>query len=466
LSTFIDQSEVNDFVSKHFASAGGEWMRSERLLAAADVDPSRIPALVAKLADPQATVRAEGAQGLGSLGPAARIARPELMKALKDSDGLVQRLALEALKHIGPPAKSDVAMLSGAMEEAGPQVQLYVLGALAVLGPEAREALPAVLQRVENPDTAVREQAIRTAGKVAAGDRDRLLPVLEKALKDGHKPVRVAAAEVLTRDVKLSGPDVPRLQELLKHEDGEVRLHGVRGLARIGPAAKEAGKPLAALLREKDPPLRRASLEALMAVGMEPRSAVPELQKLLADTDPEMRRLAIVAVGKLGASGKEAAPALVKLLDDKELRSPALDALAAVGPGAARDAAGPVARLIAEKDLRSRALATLAALKPAGNDAQPAIPKLIEMFEQERSVELRDTAAGILGQMGRTAVPALVRALSHTNPLVRVGAAASLGKAGPQARTAIAALQKAAQTDSITEVRDEATNALARILQK
>jgi HEAT repeat protein len=58
------------------------------------------PVFLEALGDPLATVRMNGARGLGDIGPPATAALPELTRLLSDESDRVQRAARQAIKMI------------------------------------------------------------------------------------------------------------------------------------------------------------------------------------------------------------------------------------------------------------------------------------------------------------------------------------------------------------------------------
>ena len=63
--------------------------------------------LVTRLNEDTDAVRAAVAEALGQIGPAARTARPALVRALNDPDAQVVALAAKALKSLPAPAAED-----------------------------------------------------------------------------------------------------------------------------------------------------------------------------------------------------------------------------------------------------------------------------------------------------------------------------------------------------------------------
>lgn len=470
ISFFIERSEAEDFINKTFTGAdplrGKQWVRAQRASLADSGGGAAVnlPALRKKLLSPDPQVRAEGAQGLQLLGPGARPALPELVTALGDKDAFVRRLAASALRQIGTPLPDDLPDLLPALESSVPEAKIYVLEALVTLGGHAKAA-PLVLQATEESDAKVRQQAMRALGKMvtAAGEREARA-AMEKGLQDSDKGVRSAAAEALTTSIPQVANDVPKLQELLKHKEVEVRVQAAKALGRLGDKAKPASPALVAALREDDRELRRSVFYALKAVGADPKELLPELRRGLKDSDTEVRRAALEAAGKAGADAKELVPAIAEALADADVRKAALSALAQIGPDGAKDAAGKVASLPeTDKTTRKEAVAALAAMKVSGPTAQLVAPKLIAVFEDEKDKDVRDKVADTLGRLGKPALLPLTQALRNPSAAVRGGSATALGAMGGEAKGAITELANAIARETNPTAREEEVAALRSI---
>ena len=81
----------------------------------------------------------------------------------------------------------------------------------------------------------------------------------------------------------------------------------------------------------------------------------------------------------------------------------------------------------------------------------------------DEDYDVRQSAAGALGQIGPAAVPALIQALKRDeDSWVRMLAATALGAIGPDAKAAVPALIQAL-TDEHDDVRGQAAEALEKI---
>lgn len=163
-----------------------------------------------------------------------------------------------------------------------------------------------------------------------------------------------------------------------------------------------------------------------------------EWSRRLGAPDLGQRREAAYQLGRIGPGAKEALPALVKAVDDPD------------------------------KQVWSLALTAIANLGPA---ALPALPDLLRALDghsgraasdRERLPQLQIRVGYALSRLGAGARPALIEALHSPDAGVRQGAACGLGGMGPDAAEAVPALM-VALTDSNPEVVREARDALGAI---
>ena len=125
---------------------------------------------------------------------------------------------------------------------------------------------------------------------------------------------------------------------------------GVRGMAaaelmEMGPAAKEAVKPLAAALTDENLNVRYWAAQALGAIGPDARDAVPALIGALRTSFPDRglqgppryyadaRAVCATALGLIGKHARMARPALEEAQKDRDpsVRTAASEALALIG---------------------------------------------------------------------------------------------------------------------------------------
>lgn len=198
-----------------------------------------------------AEARQNAARVLGSMGPHAKGAVPDLSAALQDPETAVRYNAALALYKIGPDARSAVGALRTALKDADPLVRMDVCLALCSIGPDARDAVPALMEAVQDENNnrrvitftcTIRQQAVIALGKIGPDARD--------------------AVSLLT--------------EVLDEPDIGMRCAAIRALGSIGPDAKAAVPKLLNVHADQITPqedLRTDLQEAIKKIDPE---AVPE----------------------------------------------------------------------------------------------------------------------------------------------------------------------------------------------
>ena len=376
-----------------------------------DLEPGTlVPLLAGALQDEATTVRSLAAQGLGNVGPAARVnGFRSLLGLLKDTDEEVVRAATQALARIGEPAAQDVPFLADVLERGSLllSARVYAAGGL------------------------------RRAGK---GERKRVLRPLMAALRDDRAALRRVAAAAL-RD--LGPPDVsevPLLALALEsaRQPLELRLYAAWAVGERGRAAVDSGPALVAALRDRDRSLRRAAAAALARVRPRNKATVAALAQALDEDDPELRLQVTVALGQLHTV-VGAFDGLLRALQDEDA-----EVIGAAAAGLDRlgrppkEAVVALAAALAARPVHVRIYAAHA-LARMGADAEEAVPALARAIEDENpAVAVRALLAlKAVGPGAAVAVPALVAALEGDSPALRVHAAAALVAANKQLRKAV-----------------------------
>ena len=233
-----------------------------------------------------------------------------------------------------------------------------------------------------------------------------------------------------------------------RSQDRQERLDRAIGLLRYGESVIPV---LAEAMADPDPKNRAAILREILkrnriyaptvesATQWPPKPALPAtdvfvraLRERLSDTEPAVVELACKLFVRLPESARaKAIPRIAKLLmhQDNETRLTAVDTLRKFG---AQD------RATVQAYVRSLSI-------------------------QNR--DLRNRVGRALLDIGGSAIPVLISALSEENPQAKVGAADALGRFGPMASSAIAPLT-ALTEDEREEVQGAVKKALARIRGK
>ncbi len=247
-----------------------EAVRVKAAEALADMGPSArgvVDDLVKALGDPSGDVRYWSARALGIIGPVVsyggddpygyvEITVAALTRALKDKSKKVRLEAAWALGRLGPFAKPAVPALLDAMREddakdekivtSGGSIRWRAMRALADIGPEAKEAIPALLKVVQNGEGRyVHGCAVIALGKIAPEDPKVLAALLAAAkVKDLRGPAVYALGNVGRRHADKVIPTLIQALDVSDIEDkviaDSMQRTAIRGLIRLGPAAKVA----------------------------------------------------------------------------------------------------------------------------------------------------------------------------------------------------------------------------------
>ena len=181
--------------------------------------------------------------GLIALGAARwRDARPQSdspqltaqIRRLQSSDLIARADAAEALGKVGPAAAPRIAAV---LQNGDPQVRAVAEDALGNMGPDAAAAAPALAEMLRDEDGTVRNnaaQALKNIGPAAG----IVAPRIVELLADDDKGVRYAAALALywTNPPEAAAP---ALVEALRDKERLVRLYSAKALAEIAPPAAQ-----------------------------------------------------------------------------------------------------------------------------------------------------------------------------------------------------------------------------------
>ncbi len=247
--------------------------------------------------------------------------RKTYMRALT---GLLSRRRLKGAA-LSLADASSVAVLKKGLGSGDP---FEVLASLNMLEDIEHKDLPKFLTALlGHPDPDVRRDVL---GRIEGRNLTAALPAVTLALERERQP-RVRAAALRTY-ARLGGPDaVESVLPYLEHPDADIRGAAAAGLLRGGGenGAQRAETWLLQWSRSANPADRRLAARAMGDVGRP--ELVRALVALLGDADLDVRREAVAAAGRIRQASLW--PSVVRCLDQPELRSAAIDALAAGAEG-------------------------------------------------------------------------------------------------------------------------------------
>jgi HEAT repeat protein len=186
--------------------------------------------------------RAAAAGALGFIGPAAKVAVPDLLELLKFTD---------------PKDSNTTYTIRGA-----------VVVTLGEIGPDAKAAVPALIEAFRDKNPAAdpvrrlffRRDVARALGKIGPSAATAI-PALIDVLKDTREN---SLGDDSASALAAIGPRaIPALVDLLQHSSTSARRCAIHALNLMGPAAKPAEPAMKDALHDKDPAVAREAAEAL-----------------------------------------------------------------------------------------------------------------------------------------------------------------------------------------------------------
>jgi HEAT repeat protein/beta-lactamase regulating signal transducer with metallopeptidase domain len=213
-------------------------------------DARALAPLSALLTDPETDVRKQALDALTEYETGVPAAN--IVRLLADPDADLRHSAAHALGHFGD--RSAGAALAGLVRDPSADVRQAAIESLADLHDVSHTS--AIVAALGDANADVRRQALEALDNLKAPVPDATLLVL---LRDGDADVRAKAAEFAGQRSSVAA--IPSLRRLMDDENRDVRETAVEALANIGDEAAVAA--LRAGLASKDAKVRRASAEAL-----------------------------------------------------------------------------------------------------------------------------------------------------------------------------------------------------------
>lgn len=378
---------------------------------------------------------------------------PALSAALGDSsDDVKQTRSATVLGSLGPVAVGAIPELARALSCDRKSVRLAAILAIAKLGDGAAVALPHLARCLKDPNPELRQEAARAISgmKASAGASTSGLIAL---LSDSVEEVRTAASQALLAIGAVTAPELTAELEARDRRRLEAFLSIHKRRANWNPAE---------LLSEWHV-LPEALVDGINWERTEAHDTYWRIEHSL--------QTLVSLLGSFGTLAAASTPALIRALSDSapSLREAAALALAQIGP-AARDSVPALVLALSDtaSTVQKAALAAAEAIAPNWRTLDIIAPSLEELIARLRLEDRASTAASeALLWVGEHAVPHLALALVHSSqPQQRMRAANTLGKLGLAALGAVGSLNEAATRDLDDNVRRAASKAAADILAR
>ena len=242
----------------------------------------------------------------------------------------------------------DVASGIEALKADDPDVRMKAANALGFMQEGAAEAVPALMDALEDDYEPVRRNAIYALGAIGGPAIEPLINALdsEKEAFEMEPILHICDAAHGLATIRTSEA-VSALIIALEDERENVRASAAYALGEIGPAAAEAVDGLVELLTDESEDVRRHATSALGMIKVPVSTTVPALAQVLADReDTDLAFFAAQALTRIGRDATEAVPALREALmsESAYVRGFSSEALSRIGTVDALQALVPFLR--------------------------------------------------------------------------------------------------------------------------
>ncbi|MBS0202869.1 MAG: HEAT repeat domain-containing protein [Planctomycetes bacterium] len=412
----IREPEVNDPVVEAFDN-----LRSVEAIAGSG--PAGVPELIAALASPNFRFRRNVLIALRPMGPEAVEALPAIRERLVDADGQVRWLALEAYWHIRSDPEDVAAIAAPMLGDPEADVRESACKILESIGPQS---IRPILDALRSDARDLRIPALTVLRRIGW---DAPSPQIDEVLREqsNDPEVRLEAMRTLAM---WSQPTSGEIRELLQHADAADRLRNdpraepgpretaLRAINRLGPAAAENVDDLLQILAECRQNRRQwaLALAALREMKPDPRVASPTLLQLAKEGTDDCWIDVGWTLLAIGGDAEQvigiAVPHLLTGNTDQSFHAGRL--CASASPEEARRQVSQLLPLLTPENLvhQRQALDAVWGLAPAGQEAIPALTKLLEC-SQPHLASVAAKALRDIGPQAASAVPTLLAQLGR-----------------------------------------------------
>ena len=241
----------------------------------------------------------------------------------------------------------DIESAVTALKTDDPNTRMKAANALGFMREDAVEAVPALVDALEDSYEPVRRNAIYALGAIGELAVDPLIDALDAEKEAFEMEPILHICDAAHGLAAVGAPAVSLLISALQDERENVRASAAYALGEMGPIAAEAVDALIALLMDESEEVRRHATSALGMIKVPPSKTVPALVKVLRNPeDTDLAFFAAQALTRIGPDATEAVPALRDALmsESAYVRGFSSEALSRIGTAEALQALVPFLR--------------------------------------------------------------------------------------------------------------------------
>ena len=241
----------------------------------------------------------------------------------------------------------DIEAAVTALKTDDPNTRMKAANALGFMREDAVEAVPALVDALEDSYEPVRRNAIYALGAIGELAVDPLIDALDAEKEAFEMEPILHICDAAHGLAAVGAPAVSLLISALQDERENVRASAAYALGEMGPVAAEAVDALIALLMDESEEVRRHATSALGMIKVPPSKIVPALVKVLRNPeDTDLAFFAAQALTRIGPDATEAVPALRDALmsESAYVRGFSSEALSRIGTAEALQALVPFLR--------------------------------------------------------------------------------------------------------------------------
>ena len=293
-----------------------------------------------------------------------------------------------------PDTKMDVASAIEVLETGDTAARMAAANTLGFMREAAAEAVPALVNALEDSYEPVRRNAIYALGAIGASAVEPLGNALDAEKEAFEMEPILHICDAAHGLAAIGAPAVPALIAALKDERENVRASAAYALGEMGPTAAEAVDGLVALLTDASEEVRQHATSALGMLKVPTSKTVPALVKVLTDReDTDLAFFAAQALTRIGPDATAAIPALQEALmsESAYVRGFSSEALSRIGTAEALQALVPFLRTSRWFNYSRRHVpAFQIELKDAASAPRDAdsVAKLIQEWAAQKDIQL------------------------------------------------------------------------------